>query len=257
VGASAVAVDVTDTVHAQQSAERAHAAAAALAQLRSDLVAAVSHELRTPLTSVIGYGELLLARWEQLSDTERRDRLGRMVLSANRQKRLVEDLLLLSRLDDELTLLHPQCVQVAALLRQVADETKGAYPGQVIELVGSDETSAWADADRTLQIVSNLVDNAAKYSAEGCPVVIRWGPEGMRAVIRVHDMGTGIPDGYREHLFTRFGRIPGSRIRDGHVGTGLGLHIGRRLAAEMNGSLDLEQSTPNGSVFRLELPLYS
>ena len=75
------------------------------------------------------------------------------------------------------------------------------------------------------------------------------------AVIRVHDRGPGIPIGGRDVLFTRFGRVPGSRTRAGRVGTGLGLYLGRQLAEAMGGDLDLERSGADGSVFRLRLPL--
>jgi len=135
-GGTGVAVDVTDTILAQRNAEQAEAAAVALAQLRSDFVATVSHELRTPLTAVIGYAELLQARWSQLSDLERLERLERIVLAANRQKRLVEDLLLLSRLDNDLAPPQMANIQIADLIQRVTDETTAMYPGQRVELAG-------------------------------------------------------------------------------------------------------------------------
>jgi protein-histidine pros-kinase len=73
-------------------------------------------------------------------------------------------------------------------------------------------------------------------------------------VARVRDRGPGIAEQDRAMLFTRFGRLPGSRIRAGHVGAGLGLHISRGLAEAMSGELDLEASSPGGSTFRLRLP---
>jgi len=74
--------------------------------------------------------------------------------------------------------------------------------------------------------------------------------------VRVRDYGTGIPDEARERLFTRFGRVPGSRIRAGRTGTGLGLFLGRQLAEAMHGDLELESTSPDGTTFRLRLPLY-
>ena len=79
--------------------------------------------------------------------------------------------------------------------------------------------------------------------------------QGEDVVIQVRDFGPGIPAEHRDDLFTRFGRIPGSRIRSGHVGTGLGLYMGQRLARAMDGDLDLEETSPNGSVFKLMLPV--
>ena len=99
------------------------------------------------------------------------------------------------------------------------------------------------------------MDNAAKYSAEGSPIVVSWEPDGGCAILRVRDYGPGIPKQGREGLFTRFGRIAGSRTRAGRVGTGLGLYLGRQLAEAISGSLDLETTGPEGSTFRLCLPL--
>ena len=253
-GGTGLAVDVTETVYAKRDAERAHAAAVELAQLRSDFVMSISHELRTPLTSFIGYGEILQAHWDQLDDAQRRDRLARMVLAANRQKRLVEDLLSLSRLDSNLPTPRRIPLNVAGLVQRVASEVKGSYPGQHIELEGPGDMHALGDPDRTAQILANVIDNAAKYSVEGSPVAITWCLEEGVVLVRVRDSGCGLPEVHRARLFTRFGRIPGSPIRAGRVGAGLGLYLGREYARAMGGDLDLEETGPTGSTFRLRLP---
>ena len=247
-----VAQAILNTRLFQAEQQRARAAEA-LVQAREEFVAAVSHELRTPLTSIIGYGEMLQARWRQLDDAQRLDRIGRIVLSANRQRRLVEDLLLLTRLDGGLTSTRVVPVTVASLVERAADEIRASYRSQVIDLKGPKELLADADPDRTVQIVANLFDNAAKYSIEGSSILATWQQEDALVVVRVHDSGSGIAEDDRHRLFTRFGRIPGSRIRSGRVGTGLGLYLGRQLARSMDGDLDLERSSPNGSVFRLLL----
>ena len=254
-GGTGLAVDVTAAVHAQRDAERARAAALELAQLRADFVAAVSHELRTPLTAIIGYGEMLQARWDVLSESDRLLRLGRIVLSANRQKRLVEDLLLLSQVDEGIAPPRSAPINVAAVARAVASETRTTYNDQYVELDGADDMFAFADRERAIQILASIADNAAKYSPEGSPIFIRWTADGKNVAIRVFDTGSGIPDHGRERLFTRFGRIPGSRIRSGHVGTGLGLYLGQRLARAMDGDLILEETGAGGSVFKLVLPM--
>jgi signal transduction histidine kinase len=83
---------------------------------------------------------------------------------------------------------------------------------------------------------------------------VGWERQGSQVAVRVRDHGSGIPLNGRDYLFSRFGRVPGSRTRAGRVGTGLGLHLGRHIAGAMGGSLDLEHSAPEGSVFRLCLP---
>ncbi|MGH2410630.1 MAG: sensor histidine kinase, partial [Chloroflexota bacterium] len=132
-----------------------------------------------------------------------------------------------------------------------------SYPGQRIDLVGSADLPACADLERMVQILVNVLDNAAKYSPEGSPIAVAWAREGREAVVRVRDRGSGIPPLGREQLFSRFGRMPGSRTRAGRVGTGLGLHLGRQIAEAMGGSLELEETSPSGSIFRLRVPLAS
>jgi PAS domain S-box-containing protein len=250
-----VVLDVTERARAQDEAERARAAAEDLARLRSDFVASVSHELRTPLTAIVGYAELLQARWSQLADGERLERLGRIVSSANRQQRLVEDLLLLSRLEVGALVPHIEPFALKDLIERAADDVRSSYRGQPIEVDGIGGARVLVDSDRALQILTNLIDNAAKYSSEGATISVCWECDATDAVIHVRDRGSGMSLEGREYLFTRFGRVPGSRTRAGRVGTGLGLYLGRSLAQAMGGTLELQSSGPEGSTFTLRLPL--
>lgn len=237
------------------AAERERARVAEdLAAMRSDFVAAVSHELRTPLTAVLGYAELLQDRWAHLSDGQRLDQIARIVVSANRQHRLVADLLLISQIEDGVLAVRAGLVLLAGPINGAAQEVRATYRDQQIEIEGPAALGVRADPDRVLQIVGNLLDNAAKYSPEGSPITVSWRAEGRWGTIRVRDHGPGIPLAHRDVLFTRFGRVPGSRIRSGHVGTGLGLYLGRQLAEVMDGKLDLESTGPEGSTFTLRLP---
>ena len=237
-----------------QAEQQRARAAEALVRLRDGFVASISHELRTPLTAIIGYGELLEAHWEKFDDAQRRKRISSIVAAANRLQRLVADLLLLNQLETEVLVPHCHPVLLAPLIRQAVEEVQGSYAGQIVELDGPETARVNADPDRTLQILANLTDNAAKYSAEGCAIVITWEIAGSDVVLRVRDTGPGIPDKGGEHLFTRFGRVPNSKVRAGHVGTGLGLYLGRLLARAMLGDLELEATGPQGSVFCLRLP---
>jgi signal transduction histidine kinase len=237
------------------TAEQARVRAAeGLASLRSDFVAAVSHELRTPLTAIIGFSEILQARWGQMSEERRLERIAQIVQAANRQQRLVEDLLLAGHLDGRNLHRKREPFSLGQAVRQAAAEVQVKYPGQAVELDGPIDLHVLADAGHTLQILTNMIDNAAKYSPEGSKITVRWGEEEDMAVLYVIDHGSGVPDSGRDKLFTRFGRLPGSAIRSGRVGTGLGLFLSRGLAEAMGGNLDLEATGPEGSTFRLRLP---
>jgi PAS domain S-box-containing protein len=229
-------------------------AAEKLFQLQSDFVDAVSHELRTPLTAMVGFSELLQTRWHDLSDRERLGQVGKIVEAATRQKRLVQDLLLIRQLDANSLRPVIESQPLGPILEEAASEVRGSYKDQPIDLVGIEGCAVQTDRSRVFQIVTNLLDNAAKYSPEGSPITVTWAREEAWVVVRVRDQGSGIPETGRAQLFSRFGRMPGSRIRAGRVGTGLGLYLGRLLAHAMGGNLELESTGPGGSTFRLRLP---
>jgi len=253
-GVMSVAVDVTARERALREAQRAHEAAARLSQARSDFLAAVSHELRTPLTAVVGYAELLLSRWDRTDDGKRRAQVARIVTAATRQQRMVEDLLLLNQVENNALNLARELLEVGPLVQRAVDRMEAVYPGQHISIHGP-TLRVVGDRDRLPQVVANLLDNAAKSSPKGGTIAVTWEDDRDSAILRVRDQGPGIPEEWHEYIFTRFGRVPGSRNRAGRVGTGLGLYLSRQLARLMGGDLDLESSGPEGSVFRLRIPL--
>lgn len=166
-----------------------------LAAMRSDFVAAVSHELRTPLTAVLGYAELLQGRWAHLSDTQRLDQIGRIVVSANRQHRLVADLLLISQIEDGVLSVRAGLVLLAGPIHGAAQEVRATYRDQQIQIEGPAALGVRADPDRLLQIVGNLLDNAAKYSPEGSPISVSWRAEKRWVTIQCAGPRTGDPRG--------------------------------------------------------------
>jgi K+-sensing histidine kinase KdpD len=203
---------------------------------------------------VLGYGELLQGRWTALTDAERRNRVDRIVEAANRQHMLIENLLRVSRIETSSPSLRREPIRLVDVVGRATRAVQGSYPGQRIEATGPWNAVAMADPPHTEQILVNLIDNAAKYSAEGRPIEVTWVQEAEMVALRVRDGGPGIPVEGRDILFSRFGRVPGSLMRSGHVGTGLGLYLSRTFAEAMGGSLELESTGPTGSVFCLRVP---
>jgi len=206
-----------------------------------------SHELRTPLTVARGHLELV----GRLGDPDA-DRSIRLALEElDRIRSIVEELLLLARLDEGLPLVE-EPVEVDLLLREAS--LRGMVLGQGdIEVDAPDGLAAMADPDRLLQVVSNLIGNAMRHGGEGVTVTLTARPERSDVVIDVGDNGPGIAPGDLPYVFDRFYR--GSAARRGAPGgAGLGLAIVASLVEAMGGSVSATSTTGVGTTFSIRLP---
>jgi K+-sensing histidine kinase KdpD len=226
-----------------------------LDQLRKDFVSTVTHELRTPLTSILGFTETLLHFWDRLTIVRQKDMVYKIESSTARLQRLVEDLLVTSRVDSGALSLSLAPVELGPQIQQAIVEITSKFRGQVVSQEGPEEpVYVQADLHRVQQVVINLLDNAAKYSPEDSPIAIRWRVDGSFAEVQVQDTGPGISQEAQPLLFTRFGKIA-QTARAGHVGTGLGLYISRQLIEAMGGTIWVEMAPTRGSIFSFRLPL--
>lgn len=227
--------------------ERSTAASEAM-----EVVATVSHELRSPLTSVKGYTSLLLHRWDRLSDEQKRFMLEQIHHDADRVTRLVTELLDISRLETGRLALRRERVDVVELAASVVDKLLFEYPDlEVQRSFPPDFPAVLADPDKVEQILTNLVENAAKY-ASPTAMRIEGSVDGTSVAVCVADVGQGIPPEDVPRVFERFYRSGQGKPS----GTGLGLWISRGLAEAHGGSLTASSQLGEGSVFRLELPLH-
>jgi PAS domain S-box-containing protein len=228
-----------------------------LERLRGDFVARVSHELRTPLTPIRGFANILLKRGDHLEPDQRHDALERIVERADHLSDLVEDLLLVTRLDrrDLDELVHARPAPLGPVLDAAADNIRVRDPGRTIAIhIAPGTGDALADPERVRQVVEVLLDNACQYSPDDTPIEVELDQVGDDVRVRVIDHGPGIPREQHETVFEQFHRLEDPlTMRTG--GVGLGLFIGRRLAEAMHGSLHVEDPrTGRGSVFVLHLP---
>ena len=226
---------------------------------KADFVAAVSHELRTPITPIKGYVELLRAKGDSMSKDLRQDILRIMAERTDHLARLIEDLLLASRISSEgpdavvlgLQLEHADLVDVAR--RAATDYLR--EPGCRLELdLPAEPLGVRADPLRLSQILGNLLSNAHKYSPPDAPVRLRLWREHGWAMAAVVDHGHGIPCEELERVFDKFHRVEGSVTRR-TSGTGLGLYIARELARAMGGEVEAVSAPRQGSTFTMRLPL--
>jgi two-component system phosphate regulon sensor histidine kinase PhoR len=231
-------------------------ASARLQRMRQDFVANVSHELRTPVASVRALTESLLAgAWEQEGTAERF--LADLDRETTRLSQLIEDLLVLSRLESEEADLKMERVELDGLVRECLDaKAKLAQEYDVaLEVRDRDAAIAVTANHRLLRTaLSNLIDNGIKYNHPGGKVSVGYGKEGEAIVISVIDEGMGIPREDIPRIFERFFRVDKARSRE-TGGTGLGLSIVKHIAELHGGGISVSSLEGEGSTFTLHLPL--
>jgi signal transduction histidine kinase len=214
------------------------------------IISTVSHELRSPLTSVKGYTSLMLSRWDRLKDEQKRTMLEQVHHDADRVTRLVTELLDISRLETGRLVLRRQMVDLPALAASVLGRGGMAIPDLECSVAFADDVPhVYADPDKVEQVLTNLVENAAKY---GSPRAMRILGEvdGEAVAVAVRDTGEGIPADDLPRVFTKFFRRDHGRP----TGTGLGLWISQGLVEAHGGRLTAASTLGEGSTFRFTLP---
>jgi heavy metal sensor kinase len=212
-----------------------------------------SHELRTPLAVIRGIGEAGLV--ETRTPAEYKEAIGSMLEEIDRLTTLVDTLLRLSHGDAGNVHLSREPLDLGQLTREVAASLGllAEERHQQISIQAADGVSVRADRLVLREAITNVIDNAIKYSPMAAAIALSVRTDGRNAVIEVADQGPGIPAEHRERIFDRFFRVDSARSRDAG-GTGLGLAIAK-WAVELNGgSIRVDAGGTGGSVFRISLP---
>jgi two-component system, OmpR family, sensor kinase len=215
-------------------------------------VADASHELRTPVTSIRGFAELF-----RRGAGERPDDLAnvmrRIEQEGERMGELVEELLLLARLDQGLPL-EREPVDMAAVVEAAVDAARASDPERPIDVDSQSPLVVLGAESRLRQVVDNLLTNARVHTPARTPVHVRVSADDKRAVVEVSDEGPGVPAEEADRIFERFHRIDRSRARS-QGGVGLGLAIVRSVVEAHGGAVVYRPRPRGGSVFRVSLPL--
>lgn len=245
---------------------------------RAEFISTASHEMRTPVAAIEGYLALAMNDAVCKIDSKAREYLEKAHSSTSHLGKLFQDLLTAAKSEDGRLTNHPTVVEFGAFLQEVADANRftAEKKGLVVEyLVGSDGASTttdatgsggaakkirplyftYVDADRMREVVTNLFDNAVKYTDSGKITVALTGDENI-VQIRVSDTGPGIPAEDLPHLFQKFYRVDNSTTRT-VGGTGLGLFISRKITELYNGRIWAESELEKGSTFYINLPRLS
>jgi signal transduction histidine kinase len=245
-----------------------HAAAAAentrlFQQLRrandakSQFVSIVSHELKIPMTSIRGYADLLKQGLIGPVNEKQLEFLRTIVSNVDRMTALVSDLSDISRIETGRLRIEPAPVPAAETIRDVMVQLKPQFDSrrQVVETdIPEDLPKMRTDPQRLMQILTNLLSNANKYTPEGGRIEIRAAREGPMIRVTVQDHGIGMTEEEQSRLFTQFFRGESAAVRD-QPGWGLGLHVTKRLVEVLGGSIGVESKPGEGSRFWFTQPV--
>ena len=220
--------------------------------IKNDFVALVSHELRTPLTSIAGFSDALLESWPSLPEEEINEFLTIIHRQAMYLGDLVEDVLVIPRLEANRLRLDPDLFDLGDLIEDVAQMVfpNGGRKSSLVSL--PDGVRVYADRRRVHQVIRNVMENARKYG--GDQILVEGFVLGDQYLIVVSDNGPGVPDEETKKVFEDFEQLSKGDARDS-TGMGLGLPIARRLARAMGGDVWYERRFPTGARFCYSLPL--
>ena len=225
-------------------------------RLKDEFISIVSHELRTPLTSI--HASLGLLRGGSHSDPKQSQQLLDVAYrSSRRLVRLVNDILDLQKIESGTQPLELEWLDLGALLEQAvqANQAYAAELGVRLALEGAPpQVTLWADPDRMMQVMANLLSNAAKFSPKGATVVVRTRATNGRVRVEVIDRGPGIPQPFQDHVFERFAQADATTTR-AKGGTGLGLSITKAIVERLGGRIGFETKLGSGTIFHFDLPI--
>jgi PAS domain S-box-containing protein len=238
---------------------RLYREARAAVSLRDEFLSVAAHELKTPMTSLRGYAQLLAREFERGTANPERTRRAAHTIQVQSDKlaRLVAQLLDVSRLQSGKLAIERRPSDLAELLREVVESARGQLKEHTLEAHLPGELWASIDPLRIEQVVTNLIDNAIKYSPEGGAIEVAFTcDEATRsAQVVVRDYGVGVPLEHRAHIFDRFYQAHAGGPLTSMAGMGLGLYISRQIVELHDGSITAEFPDDGGTRFVVRLPL--
>lgn len=234
---------------ARRDAEVAEHLLAEADAIKNDFVTMVSHEFRTPLASIAGFAQVLMA-WRDLPDEEIDEFLGLISVESRRLGELVEDVLVIPRLEAGRLKLHPEAFDLSATIHEVASVVFPVAGEKEVAISIPGGIPGWGDRRRVTQVLRNLMENAKNYG--GDQVLVEGFALNDRFVVVVSDNGRGIPEDAIDLIFDHFEQVSKGDARISQ-GIGLGLPIARRLARAMGGDVWYERRFPTGARFCFSL----
>lgn len=205
-----------------------------------DFISTVSHELRTPLTSIRGFSQTMLASWDKLDDESKKRFIKIIEEQSNRLIHLVENMLSVTKLQGANNHFIYNELDTKIAIEQVISMVKTQYPTQIFEFEHKQNLpNIFVDKDKFQQIMTNLIENSAKYSVQDLKTKISTSINNNRIEISVSNIGIPIKENDYDKIFTKFARIDNPLTRKVQ-GSGLGLYITKNLTEKMRGEIAVD-----------------
>jgi signal transduction histidine kinase len=218
---------------------------------REEYLSVVSHELKNSIAAIQAYTQLAVRR-SNAADDRLQQTLDRIEVQTQRLRRLVDDLLSLSRIDTGHFQLERELTDLNALAAQAVESARESFSDYRFSLQATEPIAAMVDSARLLQVLDNLIHNAVKYSSPGAEVRVELRRNDRQVELAVQDQGIGIAPEDRHRIFSRFYRVPGSEERA--PGLGIGLSVVAELVRAHGGWVDVHSTPGQGSEFVVVLP---
>jgi two-component system CheB/CheR fusion protein len=221
---------------------------------KDEFISIASHELKTPVTSIKGYIQLLRFSFKEEGNTRAEEMLGRADAQVNKLSKLIAELLDVRKIENGQLLYTEESFDLAELVKEMVQELLSFSNTHELHFTAGEDCMVYADRHKISQVVSNLIENAIKYSPAKSKVIIHVKRHDDKACCSVQDVGMGIPKDEQPKIFGRFYRV-GSSVENTYSGLGLGLYISAEIIKKHNGKLVVESEYGKGSTFSFELPL--
>lgn len=223
--------------------------------IQDEFISTVSHELRTPLTSIRGFSQTLLKSWDKIDDSDKKKFIGIIEEQSNRLINLVENILSVSKKNAENQVLKQ--VDINSSIEKVLPMFSEQYKShKFITKFCKNLPPARLDDGKFQQIITNLIDNACKYSPNSEDIIISTEIIGESIRIKITDKGIGIKKEDFTKVFKKFSRLE-NHLTSTTQGNGLGLYITKQIVENMNGSITFESKEGCGTTFIVEFPFYN
>ena len=248
--------DISDRKKAELEIQNALTKERELNELKTQFISVASHEFRTPLTVILGNTEIIIQYYQKLSEENKLDKLQKILKSSLRLREMIEDVLVLSRINSNRISLKLECLDIESLCHETAEEVLSGSDNKnqiVFSLVDRSGLGKqfYGDDKILSHIFSNLLSNAVKYSDENSPIEFLIELSQSEIIFKISDRGIGIPQKDLVNICESFHRA--SNVEN-IPGTGLGLNIVQRYVELLGGSLEIESEVNVGSTFTVRLP---